>query len=212
MEMPDVPLEGGDRFQTAMAVFIAVVTLVGAVIAWRTAIASDDAGDADFAGLKAVLRAEETRMVNDVNALRHYRAYSAYTHHEALRSRLAQLGDVTGEVEASNLATTSQIFFPSRYLDQSGSYNLQREVAELWAQAQQVTDLDPIPHFDEADANREKNKQLVGAFILLSLSLLFYTAAEGIHPGQQFIRYTLGGFGTLFLIITFVAVFVIELV
>ena len=211
MEFPDVPLDGGhDRFQTAMAVLIAVVTLVGAVLAWRAAIAADDAGDADFAGLKAVLHAEETRMVNDVNALRHYRAYTAYTQHEELRLRLAQLGDVNGEVAATNLATTSQVFFPTRYLNLNGSYDLQREVAELWAQAQQVTDLDPVQHFDEADAGRVKTIQLVAAFILLSLSLLFYTSAEGIHPERPLIRYGLGALGTVFLLATLIAAFIIE--
>ena len=64
-------VEGGDRsssLDTVVAVLIAVSTLVGAGLAWRSSVAGDAAGDADYAGLRSVVNVEETRATNAVNA------------------------------------------------------------------------------------------------------------------------------------------------
>ena len=78
------------KLETIVALSIALITVVGAVIAWRASVAEDGAGDADFAGLKASLNREETRTVNTVNAYEHYSAYTAYW-------RYTQMGDALGE-------------------------------------------------------------------------------------------------------------------
>ena len=53
--------ERSQRLETVVAILIAVVTVIGAVVAWRSSVADDGAGDADFAGLRASVRSEETR-------------------------------------------------------------------------------------------------------------------------------------------------------
>ncbi|HFC12676.1 MAG TPA: hypothetical protein ENJ56_07515 [Anaerolineae bacterium] len=200
MEIPDIPLsEEGDRFQLMMAVMIAIVTLSGALLAWRASVASANAGDADFAGMQAVLDAEQTLTINDIDLYRHYRAYTHYTYQQAIGR---EFPDAT--LTASNLAATNQIFFPTRYLNRDGSYAVQRQLGELWAQAAQINDLDPEPYFDQADVLRNKTNLLVASFILLTLSLFFYTMAESIHPDRPRLRYLLGGLGTLLLIGTIV--------
>ena len=212
MEIPDIPLgEDGDRFQVVMAIMIAVVTLVGAVLAWQAAVAADNAGDADFAGISAILNVEETRTINDIDSLRHYRAFTSYNNQVTLREQISAESNPKEFAQAGDLASVNQIFFPSRYLNRDGSYALQRQLGETWAQAAQVIDLDPQPHFEEGDALRNKTIWLVGIFILLSLSLMAYTLAEAIHPLRTRLRMGLAIVGTLFLFATIGASISIEL-
>ncbi|MBI1877165.1 MAG: hypothetical protein HYR94_02845 [Chloroflexi bacterium] len=47
-----------DRLEIVNALLIALVTLIGAFVAWRVSVASDNAGDAALAGLIATLNAQ----------------------------------------------------------------------------------------------------------------------------------------------------------
>jgi len=211
MELPEIPTtEEGDRFQLAMAFLIAIVTLTGAIIAWRASVAADNAGDADFAALQAVLAAEETLTVNDINQLRHYRAYTLYSEQQSLQQRMEALDDPLAATQAANLAAANQLFFPNRYLNRDGSYDVERQAGELWAQAAQVNDLQPAPHFAEATQLRQRSARLVAVFMVLTLSLLCYTFAEGIHPARQRLRFSLGGLGTVLLLVTIILTLLIE--
>jgi hypothetical protein len=219
MEIPDIPLEEeGDTFQTVMAILIAIVTLVGGVMAWRATVAGGNAGDADFAGLHATLNAEETLTLNNSESYRHYRAYTYYTRNDELQDlieydlKFSEAADVERQrAEAAGVAATSRLFFPARYLNRDGSYATQRELGEAWAEAGQALDLDPEPHFAEADQLRTKTNWLVAIFMALSLSLLFYTLAEGLHPERRSLRYAMAITGTLFLLITIGATVAVEL-
>ena len=219
MEIPDIPLdEDGDAFQTTMAILIAIVTLVGAVLAWRAAMAGSAAGDADFAGLNAVLNAEETLGLNNTAFHRHYRAYTRYTRYGELQDLLEEDAELDADgvraqqhTEASNLATTNQLFFPARYLQRDGSYAVQRELGEAWAQAGQAMDLEPDPHFVEADQMRQKTNWLVAIFVALAFSLLFYALAEGLHPTRRVLRLVAAVGGSAFLILTVAAGIAVEM-
>ncbi len=200
--------EHGSHFQTIMAFMIAAVTLIGALVAWRIALTTEAATDADFAGMQAVLAAQETQISNDVDLFRHYRAYTQFSVNEDLQAELSS--DVASEI-AEGSAATSQIFFPRRYLNRDGSYAIERQLGELWAQASQDRDLNANPHFAEADSLRGKASQLTGIFILLTMSLFFYTSAEGIYHERRRLRYTLGSIGTVLLLVTILAALLIEL-
>ncbi len=200
--------EHGSHFQTLMAIMIAAVTLIGALVAWRIALTTEAATDADFAGMQAVLAAEETQISNDVDLFRHYRAYTQYSVYSDLQSELV---DASASEIAEGSAATSQIFFPRRYLNRDGSYAIERQLGELWAQASQDRDLNAMPHFMEADLLRDKASQLTGIFILLTMSLFFYTSAEGIYHERRRLRYTLGSIGTVLLLVTVLAALLIEL-
>src|SRR5689334_3777454 len=76
-------------FETIVAILIALVTVAGAIVAWRASVAADGAGDADFAGLQASLNAEETRALNYVDAYEHYGAYTAYRRYLNLGNAIA---------------------------------------------------------------------------------------------------------------------------
>src|SRR6476620_9476893 len=77
-EKMDSKAERSQRLETVVAILIAVVTVIGALVAWRSSVADDGAGDADFAGLRASVRAEETRALNSVDAYENYGAYMNY--------------------------------------------------------------------------------------------------------------------------------------
>src|SRR5215204_4550049 len=112
----------GSRMETLVAVLIALVTVVGAVVAWRASVADDGAGDADFAGLRASLNAEETRALNAVNAYEHYGAYTTYWRYNALGDALASEVEAAApeavdaldrqRAEAYDLADANQDLFP----------------------------------------------------------------------------------------------------
>ncbi len=200
--------ENGSRFQTIMAIMIAAVTLIGAVVAWRIAITTEAATDADFAGMQAVLAAEETNISSDVDLFRHYRAYTEYSVYDGLQETL----DSAFESEiALASASTNQLFFPKRYLNRDGSYAVQRQLGELWADAGQDRNLNAVPHFAESTILRNKVSQLTGIFILLTMSLFFYTSAEAIYHERKQLRYLLGAIGTLLLLATVITALFIEL-
>ena len=113
-------------------------------------------------------------------------------------------------MKPSSEKSRNRIFFPPRYLTRDGSYAVDRELGENWAEAGQSLDLYPEPHFTEANRSREKANWLIIAFIPLAVSLLFYTLAESVHPSRQSIRYTAAIVGTALLSITVVAGILIE--
>ncbi|MCP4538114.1 MAG: hypothetical protein GY832_13315 [Chloroflexi bacterium] len=219
MEIPDIPLsEEGDNFQTVVAILIAIVTIMGAVLAWRASVAGDGAGDADFAGLNAVLNAEQTLTLNNSEFFKHYRAYTSYAHRDGIQELVGQDPESSTDAnlhhqqnEAASLARTNQLFFPPRYLNRDGSYAIQREFGEAWAEAGQSIDLFPESHFAEADQLRIKANWLVAIFIPLSLALFLYTLAEGAHPERQSLRYGMAAGGTAFLLITVIATIIVEM-
>jgi hypothetical protein len=158
--MDDSTTSSESRWQTLAAVLIALVTVAGALVAWRAAVAADAAGDADFAGVQATLNREETRALNTVDAYEAYGAFTAYQRHNALGDLIAQdQANVATEDEAllleseradaHDLALASQHLFPNRFLNRDGTYSVQRQLGELWADAAREKNLNPEPQFAE---------------------------------------------------------------
>jgi len=215
--MGDDDENGGDRFKTIVAVLIALVTTASAVVAWRTALASDAAGNADFAGLTASLRAEDTRASDTSTMYANYRAYTDYVRHYKLGELIGEQMDATPGAntpemrrqmnEAYALAINDNDFFPSRYLERDLSYDKQRDLGEAWSEEAMKEDIDPAPHFALSNAMRTKTGWLVVAIIVLTVSLWFYTLAQSMdHP----LKYVMAIGGTGFLLIGSVAAYAIE--
>ena len=137
-----------------------------------------------------------------------YRAYTAYVRYNELGNLIADdLPDVSESEadalehqmkEAWTLAIGASGFFPNRYLNRDGTYGTDRELGEAWADAAQQKDLYPEQHFANADRLRAKSSWLVAVIVLLTVSVWFYTLAEGIdHP----VKYVLALGGTGFLLL-----------
>jgi hypothetical protein len=184
------PDTGSNRLETLVAILIAVVTVIGAVVAWRASVADDGAGDADFAGLRASLNAEETRALNAVNAYEHYGAYTTYWRYNALGDALAEEIELAPEVavealdrqraEAYDLADANQDLFPNRFLNRDGTYSVAREMGQAWADAAREKDLYPDPQYAEADQLRTKSNRLLGSITILGVALVAFTLVETV--------------------------------
>lgn len=190
------------RLETIVAILIALTTVIGAVVAWRSSIADDGGGDADFAGLRASVNAEETRALNYVDTFESYAAYVNYRRYNELgnliEADIALTDDERATIleaqraEAHDLAISSQRLFPNKFLDRDGSYNVKRQLGELWADAARERDLNPEPLFAEADQLRGKANQLLVAVTILAIGLVFYTLVETVGARAQYALVALG--------------------
>ncbi len=179
------------------AILIAVVIVLGALVAWRASVADDSGGDADFAGLQIATRAEETRALNTVNAYEHYSAYTAYQRNTNLAALidedrlnetdedLAALLDAQ-RANADDIAEANLSLFPNQYLNRDGTYGLQREMGELLADAAKQQDLNPEPMFAEADSFRTKANWLLGSTTILGIAVVFFTLIETVSGRAKY--------------------------
>jgi tetratricopeptide (TPR) repeat protein len=122
------PAREGEGFKTFVALMIAVVTIIAAVVAWRSALTGTLAGNAEDAGLLASLNRQEALTVNSMLANEHRGAYLQYMKYQLMASLATvdgRLDDGTPEEilarirpiqENFDLATTSKRFFPNQYI------------------------------------------------------------------------------------------------
>lgn len=188
---PELPADGEPAsrrwpLQTANAILLALVSLLGAFIVWRTAVAADAAGDASLAGILATLNAEEVRALNTVEFYEHYRAFAGYAQHLAQGNQYETALETAAEAdrpqleeamaEAWDIAESYE--FPRRYLNRDGTYNAERELGEAWAEALRGKDLEPAPHFAAAVRLQTKSGNLIAVATLLAAALVAHTLAE----------------------------------
>jgi hypothetical protein len=209
------------RFEITISILTALVTILSAVVAWRAALAGDDAGNADFSGISAALNREESRTLNNATAYQQYRAFTTYLRNNEVGQQIyTDLGDeqknysdqqretITDEQNASwNQILVDQDFFETRHLRADGSYDLQRQIGESEAEDAQRKDIDPEPHFALSDRLRAKSNLLVGMLIVMAGSLWFYTMASEI---KHSIRYPIAVLGLLCMVVGSVGTIAIE--
>jgi hypothetical protein len=186
----DSPAE--KRFATLVALLIAAVSVAGAVVAWRASVAADGAGGADEAGIRATINLTETRALAAVNGYADYAAFARYieflTLADALEAQYANLPAEAAPAEAELLLaqlvelrdrTTAATFaFPAQYINRDGTYALQRQQGELFADAAREKDLAPDTSFAQADALRGQTNRLLLALSGLAGGLVLLTLIE----------------------------------
>ncbi len=193
--------EPNDRLEIINALLIALVTLIGAFVAWRASVASDNAGDASLDGLFATRNAQETLALNNTQLYENYRAYLAYTRYNELGDQLeADLASVpAAEAEVLDRQmrdawdAAESFYFPREYLKRDGSYDSQRELGEALAEAARQQDLNPQPHYEEADKMQAKSNWLIVVITVLTVALLCFTLVESVtRPALKYALITLG--------------------
>ncbi|MCQ3936628.1 MAG: hypothetical protein DPW18_06230 [Chloroflexi bacterium] len=193
-----------DTFKSYVAVMVAIVTVLGATAACLASVAVSNAGDADFAGLDASIRAQKADIINHVYAYEHYRAYTAYVRYDEL-GRLLYDPTADEETDLRNGALQrevwgvasgiSSVFFSPRYINPDGQYDLERELQEAWAQDAQNEDLNAAPYFAESDQLRARSSFLTADMIVFAVSFWFFTLAQAT---EKKIKYLWAGIGILF--------------
>ena len=207
-----------ERYKTIVALLMALVTIIGAVVAWRAALANDEAGDTNFLAWHAAINAEEAQTVNNAALYQHYSSYTAYVRYGYLGDLIeedredatpAEAADLERQqAEAWDVATTIQEFFPLSSLNRDGTYNLQRELGEAWADASKDKDLNPERHYAKADRARDKATQLISILTVMGVSLWLYALAEGM---KHAFRYVVVLLATVTMIGAVIATLIVEL-
>jgi hypothetical protein len=209
--------DSADRLEFINALLIALVTLIGAFVAWRVSVAGDNAGDASLAGLIATLNVQETHALNNTLLYENYRAYTAYTRYNTLGYEIeADLADVSDETEAEVLDrqmreawdAAESFYFPREYLKRDGSYDTQRELGEALAEAARQRDLNPQPHFAESDQMQAKSNWLVVVITGLAVALLCFTLVESVN--RSTLKYALISLGVIMMLAGVAATIAIE--
>jgi hypothetical protein len=191
----------GNRYEVFTSIMIAVVSILSAVTAWRATVAESAASDADFNGISAAIRAQEAGIVNAVRAYEHKRAYTHYFRYNELGNLMWETADPALEREQSELWGVAlglqYSFFPVRYVNRDGGYDLERELDELWADSLLQDDINPQPHFEMADNFRDQSFAIASTLALFAISFFLFTVGQAIRNKLRYL-FALAGLGMMF--------------
>lgn len=209
----------GSILQIVVAVLIAVAVVLGALATWRSSVADDGAGDEDYAGVRALVYASQTRSRNFVNAYQSYGNYVTYWRNSRSAGLLQE--DLTAAPEdrqevltqqmkiANDLADANNDMFEVRYLNRDGSYSVKRQLAEMWSSAARRTDFDFETRFKEADKLRSKSLKDLLAVMVLAIAPILYSLTESV--AAQKAKYALVASGSVFFAAGAVLLILIEM-
>ena len=196
-----------ENFKSMIAVLTALVTVFGATAACLASVAVSNAGDADFSGLDASIRKQKAEIVNYVYAYQHYRAFTSYTRYNEL-GYLMYDPNADEETDFRNGAIQrevwgvaggiSSVFFSPRYINPDGSYDLERELQEAFAEDAQSSDLNAAPYFKESDQLRRRSSFLTASMIPLAFSFWFFTLAQATDKNIKYAWFVFGILAGLF--------------
>jgi hypothetical protein len=215
--------EPEDRFKTLVAILIAIVSLAGAVVAYRITLAAGSAADADVSGIVSSVNMHQARVASQADLFRDLGAYLQVRIHDQLssdliaernqypdgdptRDRLWDEGWTETYVAESYL---DKIYVRPEYLRADGSYDEQAALDLNIAHWALESDFNREGHFAEADRLRTKVQWLMGVALVLAVTLLFYTLAEVVTHN---IKYLFVGLGTGVFLMAIVGAVAIELI
>lgn len=208
------------RFETYLAICVALATVIGAVLAARATLLNDDANTADQVGLGSTLDLALTRSSIEAQRTQNLTAFLDYAqrHESALLmsqqmdqidSNSARWAELDNASSAEwNKAYNSRYFFDTNYYDKfNNTWDQQSFMDGRLIEAASFTDLNPQPHFDDAESGRAKAAKFVGVIAVLALALFSFAVANVV---QSRLRYGLAGIGALILIVSGALAILIE--
>lgn len=188
--------------ETAVAIVIAVIVVIGALVSWRASVVDDAAGDADYAGLRATVFSVRAQALNNLNAYESYGNYVSYLRNNSLGKLLAadieaapadQQDLLTEQMKVANdLADADNDLFDNKYLNRDGTYSVQRQLAVMQADAAKENDLDYESQFAEADKGRARTRSLLVSVMVLSIATVFYALVESVEGRKKLIFIGIG--------------------
>jgi hypothetical protein len=189
------------RFDFVVTICFALVVLIAAMVAWRASIIDDASGDADYDGLRAAVRVVQARALNNVNAYESYGNYVAYWRNKELSALIASDMAASKETDpvleaqmkqADDLASASSGMFEMRYLNRDGSYSVQRQLGEMWADVSRKNQVEYLPLFSDADRGRARTRTMLVALMILTISPVFYTLISTVNGNARYVFFALG--------------------
>jgi hypothetical protein len=210
-----------DRFKTIVAFLIAIVSMVGAVLAFRITIAAGNAADEDVAGVVSSVNLHQARVAGEADLYRDLGAYlqvrihdqishnliaerDRYPGEDPIRDELWDEGWTETYVAESYL---DQLALSPEYLRSDGSYDEQAYLDIQGAEWALKADFNREGHFAEAERLRTKVQLLMGVAFILGVALFFYTLAEVVTHKSKYAFVVLGS-GVF--VVALVAMLVIE--
>ncbi len=174
-----------DRFQTVVAILIAVVSVVSAGVVWRASLAGSSAATADRQGLVTTVT-YEAAYAQTVSRLYEEARYAAqFAFYQARLKALKAQGDPAARSEAGwvsqivdGLAAFTPLTTDPAYRTADGRPNLDARLADLRTADAALRDLDPQQHFATADWLYFESEALTSAIVIFAVALLFLTLAE----------------------------------
>jgi len=180
------------RLDVVIAVLIALVSLTTALAAWRTNIVGSNAAEANRQGLIDALK----RGAAESEDWRRLYEEAGYAATYAMENAAADAMEAS-EDEALNAAAQNvrQYLLPSlqllseplgtqeKYQKSDGTYDLEKRLADLEAEAPDLFALNPAASFERADSYASEQRWLTVGTVLLAISLFWLGLAE-ILPGR----------------------------
>lgn len=212
--------KSSNRFETFLAICIAVATVLGAILAARAAVYNDAASDADQAGLSSAIDLALTQSAVEAQRAQNLSAFLQFAQHrrlaELISGQMDQI-DAGSELWAQldressaewNKAINSRYFFASDFYDKfSNTFDQQAFVDRQLAEAASLKDLNPDPEFSQADDDRGTAAQLIGLIAVLAVALLCFAVANIL---EHRLRYAVAALGVLIIAGSIVAAAAIE--
>lgn len=192
--------EGGtSRFSTFVSILLALVSVLGAILAWRVASAASNATSYDTQGLLAEVDRADVNLQASITVFGHQTVYASFLTNKALGDAFASLGPdfLVTSYAFKSTAARSLDFMPRIYLDRDENFNAVRDLGETAAQYALNQDTNPEPRYAGADSARLKSLWLLGDLIWFSGALVALTLADALrHPVRYF--FLVAGIGVLF--------------
>jgi len=209
-----------NRFGVFLAIGIAVATVVGAILAARSAVYNDAANDADQAGLSSAIDLALTQSAVEAQRAQNLSAFLQFAQHRRLAELISdQMDQIDSNSEAWaqldressaewNKAVNSRYFFDASFYDKfSNTFDQQAFIDSQLAEAASLKDLNPDPEFSQADDGRTTAAQLLGLIAVLAVALLCFAVANIL---DNRLRYVLAGLGVLIIVGSIAATLAIE--
>jgi hypothetical protein len=176
---------GSDRFQTIVAILIAVVSVVTAGVIWRASLAGSNASTADRRGLVTTVQ-YEAAYAETVSMLYEEAHYAAqFDYYQARVEALQAQGDPAARSEAGwvsqivdSLASFTPLTTDPAYRTADGRLNLDARLATMRAADASLDEFNPQQHFTAADWFYFESELLISAVIIFAVALFFLTLAE----------------------------------
>jgi hypothetical protein len=193
-----------NRFDMILTFLLALVVLIAAIVTWRASLIDDAAGDADYDGLRAAVRAFQTQALNSVNAYESYGNYVTYWRNKELSELIIKDLQTVSEEQnpvlesqlklANDLADANTGMFKTRYLNRDGSYSVQRQLGEMWADSARKNRVEYLPSFADADRDRARTRTMLVALMILTITPVFYALVGSVKGKMRVILFSIGTF------------------
>lgn len=186
--------EASSRYSTFVAITIALVSVVGAVIAWRVSVAAGDAGSADMRGVLALVDDATALTQASSIVLGHQISFAAFKVNDRLADELAPVSQFAEVAEAFRSAAkrARNDYIPQAYIDRHEMLDASRDLAQNREISGYKKDTHPQPHFDAADRARLKAIWMMFALVWLGVAIVCLTLADAIRNALRYVFLVLG--------------------